>query len=203
MPKNREDALLVSLPGAMGIQEVVQMAQNRMKGETAKEVFLRVDRDGGGELDRRETRRALKELGIDPDSRLVQRQIRKFDADGSGSLDLEEFEAFVSSILHADDGPDTASVLAAFDNLPHMTGVSAGDRMGLVRSAAVHSFGARQLVMAYPPEASLGHLSFSHDQVALVISGSARLLLARGRPSRRRLAVAVPIVVVAVRSSST
>ena len=50
---------------------------------------------GGGELDRRETRRALKELGIDPDSKLVQRQIKKFDDDGSGTLDLEEFEASV------------------------------------------------------------------------------------------------------------
>ena len=28
----------------------------------------------------------------------VQRQIKKFDEDGSGTLDLEEFEAFVSSI---------------------------------------------------------------------------------------------------------
>ena len=114
------------------------MAQNRMKGATATEVFERIDRDGGGELDRRETRRALKELGIDPDSKLVQRQIKKFDEDGSGTLDLEEFEAFVSSILSADDDPAAASILAAFDNMQHMTGVSIGDRMGLVRSAQVH-----------------------------------------------------------------
>ena len=91
--QNRDDAVVGD-----GIVDVVKMAQNRMKGATAKEVFQRIDKDGGGELDRRETRRALKELGIDPDSKLVQRQIKKFDEDGSGTLDLEEFEAFVSSI---------------------------------------------------------------------------------------------------------
>ena len=176
------------------------MAQNRMKGATAKEVFERIDRDGGGELDRRETRRALKELGIDPDSKLVQRQIKKFDEDGSGTLDLEEFEAFVSSILSADDDPAAASILAAFDNMQHMTGVSIGDRMGLVRSAKVHAFSANQLVMAYPPDPALGHLSFSHDHVTLVLSGSARLLLARGKPKQSRLRVAVPNEV-AVRSA--
>ena len=131
-----DNASVDNLPG------VVQMAQNRSKGATAREVFMRIDRDGGGELDRRETRRALKELGIDPDSKLVQRQVKKFDEDGDGHLDLEEFEAFVSSILDANNDPATASVLAAFENIPHLTGVSTGDRMGLVRSAKVHSFGA-------------------------------------------------------------
>ena len=44
-------------------------------------------------------------------------------------------------------------------------------------SAKVHAFSANQLVMAYPPDPSLGHLSFSHDHVTLILSGSARLLL--------------------------
>ena len=59
--QNRDDAVVGD-----GIVDVVKMAQNRMKGATAKEVFQRIDKDGGGELDRRETRRALKELGIEP-----------------------------------------------------------------------------------------------------------------------------------------
>ena len=141
--QNRDDAVVGD-----GIVDVVKMAQNRMKGATAKEVFQRIDKDGGGELDRRETRRALKELGIepwskcrhpgpllaapatlnawlgacaaprilqvcpsplmvrpsarvkvadstafdhpgiDPDSKLVQRQIKKFDEDGALSEGL-------------------------------------------------------------------------------------------------------------------
>ena len=164
------------------LMDAVELAQNRQNhvnasGETVADVFRRLDKDGGGELDRRETRRALKELGIDPDSKLVQRQVKKFDSDGSGSLDLEEFEAFVDSILRAEDDPDSAAILEAFHNLPFMTGVSTGDRMGLVRSAEVHSFTSNQLVMAYPPAPGLGHLSFSADDVYLVLSGSARLLI--------------------------
>eukprot|EP00964_Phaeocystis_antarctica_P165079 scaffold144409_cov78-Phaeocystis_antarctica.AAC.1 len=61
---------------------------------------------------------AFDHPGIDPDSKLVQRQIKKFDEDGSGTLDLEEFEAFVSSILSADDDPAAASILAAFYPYP-------------------------------------------------------------------------------------
>lgn len=119
------------------LMDAVELAQNRQNhvnasGETVADVFRRLDKDGGGELDRRETRRALKELGIDPDSKLVQRQVKKFDSDGSGSLDLEEFEAFVDSILRAEDDPDSAAILEAFHNLPFMTGVSTGDRMGCV-----------------------------------------------------------------------
>ena len=75
------------------------------------------------------------------------------------------------------DDPDSAAILEAFHNLPFMTGVSTGDRMGLVRSAEVHSFTSNQLVMAYPPAPGLGHLSFSADDVYLVLSGSARLLI--------------------------
>ena len=60
------------------LMDAVELAQNRQNhvnasGETVADVFRRLDKDGGGELDRRETRRALKELGIDPDSKLVQR----------------------------------------------------------------------------------------------------------------------------------
>ena len=40
--------------------------------------------------------------------------------------------------------------------------MSTGDRLGLVRSAQVHAFSANQLMMAYPPDPSLGHLSYSH-----------------------------------------
>ena len=71
--------------------------------------------------------------------------------------------------------------------------MSTGDRLGLVRSAQVHAFSANQLMMAYPPDASLGHLSYSHEHVAVILSGSARLLLARGKPrSQPRLRLAVP-----------
>ena len=107
------------------LMDAVELAQNRQNhvnasGETVADVFRRLDKDGGGELDRRETRRALKELGIDPDSKLVQRQVKKFDSDGSGSLDLEEFEAFVDSILRAEDDPDSAAILDQLTRFSHM-----------------------------------------------------------------------------------
>ena len=105
----------------------------------------------------------------------MQRQIKKFDDDGSGTLDLEEFEAFVrvrvrarvrvrlglglglglgsgsgsglanpdpnpnpnpkqafvDSILSADEDPAALSILAAFEHMQHMTGERLGPGLGL------------------------------------------------------------------------
>ena len=107
----------------------------------------------------------------------MQRQIKKFDDDGSGTLDLEEFEAcvrvrvrvrarvrvrirvrvrlglelgsgsglanhdskpnpnpnqaFVDSILSADEDPAALSILAAFEHMQCMTGVRLGPGLGL------------------------------------------------------------------------
>ena len=62
------------------LMDAVELAQNRQNhvnasGETVADVFRRLDKDGGGELDRRETRRALKELAS-----LRQRQSRQLNA---------------------------------------------------------------------------------------------------------------------------
>lgn len=164
--------------------QAAELLENREKRVSAAEVFKKFDSDGSGELERREVRLALKDLGIDPNSKLVQRQIKKFDADGSGSLDIDEFETFVNSVLAAEaDEAESSSILNAFDNLPYMTAVPHGDRMALVRSAELHHFGPSSLVMAYPPDPMLGHLSFSNDHVVLIVSGAASLLLAGGRQS--------------------
>ena len=180
--------------------QAAEMLEHREKRVSAAEVFKKFDSDGSGELERREVRLALKDMGIDPNSKLVQRQIKRYDADGSGSLDIDEFEAFVNSVLAAEaDEAESASILNAFDNLPYMTAVPHGDRMALVRSAELHHFGPSSLVLAYPPDPLLGHLSFSNDHVALIVSGAASLLLAGGRQPtspharpRRRLVCAVP-----------
>ena len=43
----------------------------------------------------REIRDALRALGMDPNSKLVKSQLKKYDEDGSGSLSYDEFYALM------------------------------------------------------------------------------------------------------------
>jgi len=157
----------------------------------AFDIFRKLDKDGSGELDRQEIRAALKELGVDPDSRLARQQLRKYDEDNSGTLDIDEFTRYVKDVqesqaLLAELGGE--ALLAQLDSIPCMSAMSGGDRLALLTGATKRSFSANSLCLVYPPDESFGQLSYKADCVHIILSGEARLLLAQGGEGNRKLA---------------
>ena len=60
--------------------------------------LLSFDKDGSGTLDTEELRPALKQLGLEPSDRNLEKIARAWDADGSGKLDLLEFTDLVRTL---------------------------------------------------------------------------------------------------------
>jgi Ca2+-binding EF-hand superfamily protein len=56
-----------------------------------RKVFDGFDRDGNGEIDRRELARMLEAAGLDPDDAEVGATMRRYDTDRSGRLSWDEF----------------------------------------------------------------------------------------------------------------
>lgn len=57
--------------------------------------FQRFDRNRSGRLDYREVRSALQAMGLDVNTQQAASVLRRYDADGSGFLELDEFSALV------------------------------------------------------------------------------------------------------------
>ena len=61
-------------------------------------VFAAIDTDGDGSIDPEELRVALSQLGVRVDSEEANRQFRKYDADRSGRIELNEFSRLVKEL---------------------------------------------------------------------------------------------------------
>ena len=66
--------------------------------DTQERIFKKYDRNRDGTLDKRELRNALSELNLDVSSDEATAALRKFDADGSGSLGMSEFMRLASML---------------------------------------------------------------------------------------------------------
>ena len=85
----------------------VKISQQETEAEVPyKQIFEHVDKNGDGEINRRELVRALKDFAKEKnykptrkDWRWVRRTARKADADNSRSLDFEEFKHFVDAFI--------------------------------------------------------------------------------------------------------
>ena len=60
--------------------------------------FRRFDADSSGGIDVLELRSALQELGLGVDTAEAQQVLDKYDADGSGRLELAEFGRLVAEL---------------------------------------------------------------------------------------------------------
>jgi len=167
----------------------LQSAVRKVKMINAFDVFSRHDTNGTGELGRREIRQALKELGIDPDSRLARQQLKVFDADNSGTLDLDEFKNYVKSVQEAEQAfqeIDGDRMLSLFETLPCMATVSVGDRIALLRSASRQFFSVNQLCLCPSNlREQLGTFAFSPEHIYIIVSGEARLMQPMGKGSNK------------------
>ena len=66
--------------------------------DDVRAAFAHFDKDSNGRISSRELRSALTRLGIEASSDEASAILRKFDADGSGALELEEFAALAERV---------------------------------------------------------------------------------------------------------
>ena len=66
--------------------------------DDVRAAFAHFDKDSNGRVSSRELRSALTRLGIEASSDEAGAILRKFDADGSGALELEEFAALAERV---------------------------------------------------------------------------------------------------------
>ena len=63
--------------------------------DSVRATFMRFDRNRSGRLDYRELRNALRALGLDVTTNESARVLARYDADGSGLMEIDEFERLV------------------------------------------------------------------------------------------------------------
>ena len=59
--------------------------------ENLKSVFNTMDTNGNGDIDKTEFKNALEEMGDDMSDREIDKAFAEVDADGSGTVDFDEF----------------------------------------------------------------------------------------------------------------
>ena len=106
---------------ALLLAAVAAVQVTQTSNDDVEEIFHQVDRNGNGEINKRELVRAIRDFAKEnhykptrKDWRWVRRAARKADADNSRSLDLEEFRHFVKAFvkhygLDKDDDSDSDS----------------------------------------------------------------------------------------------
>ena len=77
--------------------EVNRLAKSKKGPPNFKRVFGAWDSDGSGEIDIREFRTGLANMGFELNERKIAQIANVFDADNSGCVDYEEFVKFSES----------------------------------------------------------------------------------------------------------
>lgn len=82
-----------------------------------EEAFAVFDRDGDGTISSSELGDVMRSLGLDPSEEEVSDILVRFDADGNGEIDKDEFVTMMNAILNcsADDDQEIVEAFKVFD----------------------------------------------------------------------------------------
>ena len=97
------------LDGAARRKEALAEVMVRVEGE-----FVKADKNKSGTIDWKELKKVLASLGHDMGKTYCQKVVKKFDDDGSKTLDLDEFKSVVGHLMGAQEKYDDAKVEAEF-----------------------------------------------------------------------------------------
>ena len=100
----------------MDTQCAHQQTRNRPIARTTQ-AFAVFDRDGDGTISSSELGDVMRSLGLDPSEEDVSDILVRFDADGNGEIDKDEFVTMMNAILNcsADDDQEIVEAFKVFD----------------------------------------------------------------------------------------
>merc|ERR1712137_1275214 len=73
-----------------------------------QDAFELIDQDGGGNIDRKELKVAIRALGFEPSKEELKAMMADADEDGSGEIDFNEFLVMMTDRLLARDPKEEA-----------------------------------------------------------------------------------------------
>ena len=71
---------------------------NKAVPEHVRDGFMDCDKDGSGDIDAKELKKALAKIGLKGDNAQAQTVIAKFDKSGNGELNLVDFQNLVQEL---------------------------------------------------------------------------------------------------------
>jgi len=85
--------------------------------EELRKAFDLFDTDGGGTIDPKELRAAMRSLGLETKNQTVYQMIQDIDKDAKGEIDFDEFlELMTSKLAGSDTEDDVQKIFALFDD---------------------------------------------------------------------------------------
>ena len=85
--------------------------------EELRQAFDLFDTDGGGTIDPKELRAAMRSLGLETKNQTVYQMIQDIDKDAKGEIDFDEFmELMTSKLAGSDTEEDVQKIFELFDD---------------------------------------------------------------------------------------
>ena len=169
------------LDGAARRKEALTEVMVRVEGE-----FVKADKNKSGTIDWKELKKVLASLGHDMGKTYCQKVVKKFDDDGSKTLDLDEFKSVVGHLMGAQEKYDDAKVEAEFTRADKNASgtIDAAELRGVLGKLG-HDLGKKYVANVLKKYDDDGSKALSLKEFKAVIASIRRRRRRRGRGGRR------------------